>query len=346
MKRILNKSRSKWEKVLLSLCAFFWAGCDESTSNSATLYGCPSDVCGDPSSSSTETSSSTATNESSSSSSSTFDLCSLEYTEAQLQTALDNGYITDKTTCALGNIIALYGSPAMFDSIAKVNASTTLIYEDGVGCYRCPNDEISSSSASSSSSVATNSSSSEQASSSSSTSVEGCSLEITEASLEAALSEGSIYDKALCSLGEVATDYGVPYSSDASSVNSGPALIYQEGVGCYRCPGDESSSSVAQSSSSVSSSSSSSTPKSSSSRTSYDDCSLEITEAQLASALSEGSISNKTNCVLTEFAPLYGISYPINPNESTSSLIYVEGDGCYRCPDATESSSSETSEEK
>ncbi len=345
MKRILNKSRSKWEKILLALCAFFWAGCDESTSNSGTLYGCPSDVCGD-SSSSTDATSSAAANSSSSavaSSSSavvsSFDLCSLEYTEAQLQTALENGYITNKAACDLGSIIALYGSPAMFDSIAKVNASTTLIYDEGVGCYRCPKDESSSSSTPSSSSVT-------PSSSSSSTSLEGCTLEIPEATLDEALREGSIYDKALCTLAEVATDYGVPYSSDASSVNSGSTLIYKEGVGCYRCPGEESSSSATQSSSSIPSSSSSSIPKSSSSRTTYEDCSLEITENQLDSAMNEGSIYDKTHCVLTEVATLYGISYPANPNASTNPLIYVEEDGCYRCPEATESSSSETSEEK
>jgi len=341
---MLNKSRSKWEKFLLAICAFFWAGCD-GTNEVNALYGCPSGVCGDSSSSTDSTSSavtsssSSAVESSSSSAVSSFDLCSLEYTEAELQAALDNGYITNKAACDLGSIITLYGSPAMFDSIAKVNASTTLIYEEGVGCYRCPKDESSSSSTPSSSSVT-------PSSSSSSPSVEGCTLEIPEAVLDEALREGSIYDKALCTLAEVATDYGVPYSSDASSVNSGSTLIYKEGLGCYRCPGDESSSSATQSSSSVPSSSSSSIPKSSSSRTTYEDCSLEITETQLDSALNEGSISSKTNCVLTEFAPVYGISYPVNPNESTSPLIYVEGDGCYRCPEATESSSSETSEEK
>ena len=233
MKRILNKSRSKWEKFLLAICAFFWAGCD-GTNEVNTLYGCPSDICGD-SSSSTDVTSSATTNSSSSAVSgssssvvSSFDLCSLEYTEAQLQTALDNGDITNKAACDLGSIMSLYGSPAMFDSIAKVNASTTLIYDEGVGCYRCPKDESSSSSTPSSSSV--------PSSSSSSTSVEGCTLEITEATLDEALNEGSIYDKALCNLGEVATDYGVPYSSDESSINSTSTLVYKDGMGCYRCP--------------------------------------------------------------------------------------------------------------
>jgi hypothetical protein len=174
MKPFLRKSRSRWEKLLLALCAFFWAGCDNSAD--ATSASLSSDSNGGISSSSARSSSSVAPALSSSSgkssssgvsSSASLDQCTLEYDETLLQKAVDEGAITDKSTCDLSNFIALYGSPAVFDSLEALNARTTLVYEPGVGCFRCPNDASSSSAVSASSSSKENDSSSSAVSSSS-----------------------------------------------------------------------------------------------------------------------------------------------------------------------------------
>lgn len=168
MKSFLRKSRSRWEKLLLAICAFFWAGCDNSAdATSATLS---SDSNGGIFSSSARTSSASAGSSSSgqkSSSSASLDQCTLEYDETLLQKAVDEGAITDKSTCDLSNFIALYGSPAVFDSLEALNARTTLVYEPGVGCFRCPKDASSSSAVSASSSSKENDSSSSAVSSSS-----------------------------------------------------------------------------------------------------------------------------------------------------------------------------------
>ena len=186
MKPFLRKSRSRWEKLLLALCAFFWAGCDNSAD--ATSASLSSDSNNGISSSSARTSSSSADSSASGrsssvapalssssgkssssgvSSSASLDQCTLEYDETLLQKAVDEGAITDKSTCDLSNFIALYGSPAVFDSLEALNARTTLVYEPGVGCFRCPNDASSSSAVSASSSSKENDSSSSAVSSSS-----------------------------------------------------------------------------------------------------------------------------------------------------------------------------------
>ncbi|MCK9182621.1 MAG: hypothetical protein M0P13_07060 [Fibrobacteraceae bacterium] len=186
MKPFLRKSRSRWERLLLALCAFFWVGCDNSTdatssfssdsnsgnsSSSARTPSSSADSAVGSSSSGAVALSSSSGNSSSepkSSSSASLDQCTLEYDETLLQEAVDYGAITDKSTCDLSNFIALYGSPAVFDSLEALNARTTLVYEPGVGCFRCPNDESSSSKENNSSSSAVSSSSAEDPASSSS----------------------------------------------------------------------------------------------------------------------------------------------------------------------------------
>ncbi len=184
MKPFLRKSRSRWEKLLLALCAFFWAGCDNSAdATSASLSsnsnnGISSSTAGSSSSVAPASSSSSggssfsasgmsSSSAQKSSSSAALDQCTLEYSEEVLQKALNDGTITDKAACNLGDFIAIYGSPAVFDSLEALNARTTLVYEPGVGCFRCPNDASSSSAVSASSSSKENDSSSSAASSSS-----------------------------------------------------------------------------------------------------------------------------------------------------------------------------------
>lgn len=174
MKPFLRKSRSRWEKLLLAVCAFFWAGCDNSTDPASASISSGSS--GGISSSSARTPSSSADSAAGSSSSVvtalssssvSLDQCTLEYSEEELQQAVDDGSITDKSVCNLGDFIALYGSPAVFDSLAALDARTTLVYDPGVGCFRCPNEASSSSKENDSSSSAISSSAENPASSSS-----------------------------------------------------------------------------------------------------------------------------------------------------------------------------------